>query len=87
MPNYWVRIKQAILAAFIALDCSFTQGKKRERQPPTIPTKELSSAGGVFGGGVRIAGTQAGRPIFIQCWFWEELRSPYEDAKPQPSTG
>ena len=28
-----------------------------------------------------------GRPIFIQCWYWDELHSPYEGAKPQPSTG
>ena len=28
-----------------------------------------------------------GRPTFIQCWYWEELRSLYEGAEPQPSTG
>ena len=30
---------------------------------------------------------QNGRPIFIQCWYWEELRSLYEVAKLQPGTG
>ena len=29
----------------------------------------------------------SGRPIFIQCWYWELLCSSYEVAKPQPSTG
>ena len=29
----------------------------------------------------------SGRPIFIQCQYWEELHSLYEVAKPQPSTG
>ena len=28
-----------------------------------------------------------GRPTFIQYLCWEELCSPYEVAKPQPSTG
>ena len=28
-----------------------------------------------------------GRPIFIQRRYWEELRSLYEGAEPQPSTG
>ena len=28
-----------------------------------------------------------GRPIFIQCWYWEEFLSLYEGAEPQPSTG
>ena len=28
-----------------------------------------------------------GRLMFIQCWYWEELRSLYEGAKPQPSAG
>ena len=28
-----------------------------------------------------------GRPIFIQCRCWGELCSPYEVARPQPSTG
>ena len=31
--------------------------------------------------------TLCGRPIFIQCWYWEELCLLYEGAKPQPGTG
>ena len=31
--------------------------------------------------------TEFGRPIFIQCGHWGELCSPYEVARPQPSTG
>ena len=30
---------------------------------------------------------EVGRPIFIQCQYWEELRSLYEGAEPQPNTG
>ena len=34
-----------------------------------------------------LARASTGRPIFIQCCCWEELRSPYDGAEPQPSTG
>ena len=36
---------------------------------------------------LRFGNRSNGRPIFIQCRYWEELRSLYEVSRPQPSTG
>ena len=42
---------------------------------------------GMAHGGAQRMGVFFGRPFFIQCRYWEELRSLYEVAKLQPSTG
>ena len=54
----------------------FFLGNNRRKSPPQNPLQNSNQNLGA-----------SGRPIFIQCRYWEELRSVYEVSRLQPSTG